>query len=388
MTDEPGTPLSSRRIVAASMAATAAGVYPGFLIAALSVQASADLKVSPAVYGWGLGSFFLAATVASAPSGRVAQRVDPRSQAVAALAACAAAEVLLAAAGSSFGVVIACLVVCGCANSFNQTAINLLLSTAQLSRLGLAVSLKQSAMPIASLLSGLAVPAFALTVGWRWSFAFAAALPVISALALLRAFEPAAPAAAAGRSQRSRPATPHAVLLTTMAGVGLLAFGAGGLNAWAVASGVDAGLSEGMAGVMLSLGAGTGITVRLVSGLRMDAMGRSPIRVAAALAVLGAAGAALLTSRVSAVHIAATLLAFGAGWAWPVFTNFSVIRANADAAGAATGITQTGVYVGVFCAPLVTGALIESQGYEVMWTVVAASLVAGAGVIAAMARHY
>jgi len=367
------------------MAATAAGVYPGFLIAALSVQASAELEVTPAVYGWGLGSFFLAATVASAPSGRVAQRVDPRSQTVAALAACAAAQTAIAAFGSSFGIVVACLVVCGFANSFNQTAVNLLLSTAQLHRLGLAVSLKQSAMPIASLLSGLAVPAFALTVGWRWSFAFAAVLPLAAALAVLRAFDPIAPVAAA---TRPRPSTPGPVLLTTAAGVAMLAFGAGGLNAWAVASGVDAGLSEGMAGVMLSLGAGTGITVRLVSGTRMDSMTRSPIRTAAALAVLGAAGTALLASRVSLVHVLATLPAFGAGWAWPVFTNFSIIRANPDAAGAATGVTQTGVYVGVFCAPLATGALIEWQGYPLMWSVVAVTMVAGASVIAAMAKHY
>lgn len=377
--------MSSRRIVAASMAATAAGVYPGFLIAALSVQVSAEFEVTPAVYGWGLGSFFLAATLASAPSGQVAQRVDPRRQAVAALTACAAAQLLIAVAASSFGFVVACLAVCGFANSFNQTAINLMLSTAQLQRLGLAVSLKQSAMPIASLMSGLAVPAFALTVGWRWSFAFAAMLPLAAALGLRRAFAAVEPVV---ETLRPRPLTPIRVLAATTAGVALLAFGAGGLNAWAVASGVDAGLSEGMAGVMLSLGAGTGITVRLLAGLRMDSMARSRMRTAAVLAVLGALGTALMAGRVSALHIAATVLAFGAGWAWPVFTNYSVIRANADAAGAATGITQTGVYVGVFCAPLVTGTLIEWQGYPLMWTVVAAAMVAGAGVIAAMASHY
>ena len=48
------------------------------------------------------------------------------------------------------------------------------------------------------------------------------------------------------------------------------------------------------------------------------------------------------------------------------------------AAGAATGTTQMGVYVGVFSAPLLTGPIIESAGYTAMWLVVAATVAAGA----------
>ena len=85
-----------------------------------------------------------------------------------------------------------------------------------------------------------------------------------------------------------------------------------------------------------------------------------------------------LASRTEAVHVAATFLAFGAGWAWPVFTNFGIMRANGDAAGAASGITQMGIYLGVFAGPLVTGWTIDEWGFSVMWVVVAVMMTIGA----------
>ena len=82
------------------------------------------------------------------------------------------------------------------------------------------------------------------------------------------------------------------------------------------------------------------------------------------------------------------LLSFGCGWIWPVFTNYGIVRANPRAAGSATGITQMGVYVGVFVGPLVTGWLIEHSGYPVMWLAVAASSVAGAAVSIRIADRF
>ncbi len=73
----------------------------------------------------------------------------------------------------------------------------------------------------------------------------------------------------------------------------------------------------------------------------------------------------------------ATLLAFAGGWVWPVFTNYGIVRTNAATAGAATGVTQMGVYIGVFLAPLVTGWLIEQYGYGTMWSVVVVMILIG-----------
>ena len=359
----------------AAVMATVSTVVPGFLIGALSVQVSAEMGVSEAAYGWGLGSFFGAAMVGSIMLGRLAQTIGPLNQMTLALLVSAAAQVALAATAESFGAVIGLLVVAGLANAANQTSVNLALAQAQLSRLGFAVSIKQSGLPTATLLAGFAVPSLALTVGWRWAYVAGAALAMAS-LGVVRAAVGASPKRAAAAAPVPE-SSPRDLYLAAAVGT-FLAFSAGSLNAWGVGSGVDAGLGEGTAGLMLGLGAATGITMRLIGGWLSDTMRARPFLVAGVTALLGSAGMGLLALRSPPIHIAAMLLAFGGGWIWPVFTNYGIVRANPAAAGTATGVTQMGVYVGLFVAPLVTGWLIENSGYQAMWLVVAAAAVIGA----------
>lgn len=354
---------------------TVSTVFPGFLIGALSVQVSDELQVSEAVYGWGLGSFFLAATVGSILLGRLAQRIGPFNQITAALAVSALTQLTLAATARSFAAVAAFLAVAGFANAANQTAVNLALARAELARLGLAVSFKQSGMPTASLLAGFAVPSLALTVGWRWAYVIGAIL-ALGALIAIRRVSPHSPAATSARVASTTESSFTALVVAAIVGV-FLAFTAGALNAWTVGSAVDAGMGPGPAGLFLGLGAATGVTLRLIGGWRSDTMRMAPFRLAGLTGLAGSAGMALMALRVPGVHIAATFLAFGGGWIWPVFTNFGIVRANPDGAGAATGITQMGVYVGVFTAPLLTGWLIERSGYPLMWAVVSAFAVIG-----------
>ena len=363
-------------VINATVMATVSTVLPGFLIGAMSVQVSAEMGVSEAAYGWGLGSFFGAAMVGSILLGRLSQRIGALSQTTLALGVSAAAQLALAATARSFGAVIGFLVVAGLCNAANQASVNLALAQAQLQRLGLAVSIKQSGLPTATLLAGFAVPSLALTVGWRWAYVASAGFALAS-MAMARVAAGSSPVRAAANGA-SRPESSSRDLFGAAAVGAFLAFGAGSLNAWGVGSGVDAGLGEGAAGLFLSLGAATGITLRLVCGWLSDTMRARPFLVGGITAMVGSAGMALLALRSPGFHVAAMLLAFGGGWIWPVFTNFGIVRANPEAAGAATGITQMGIYVGVFAGPLFTGWLIEHSGYPLMWLAVAASTVIGA----------
>ena len=362
-------------VVNAMVVATVSTVLPGFLIGALSVQVSAEMDVSEAVYGWGLSSFFGAAMVGSILLGRLSQRIGALNQMTLALGLSIVVQLALAATAQSFGAIIGFLVVAGLANAANQTSINLALGQAALPRLGLAVSIKQSGLPTATLLAGFAVPSLALTVGWRWAYVASAAFTLVSLAVVRSAVRSSTPARGAA------PSTPESSsrdLLWGAAVGAFLAFSAGSLNAWGVGSGVDAGLGEGLAGLFLSVGAATGITLRIIGGWISDTMRAAPFRVGGISALLGSVGMGILAVRSPGTHIAAMLVAFGAGWIWPVFTNFGVVRANPQAAGAATGVTQMGVYVGVFVGPLLTGWIIEYSGYRMMWLVVAASSVVGA----------
>ncbi|MCY4663446.1 MAG: MFS transporter, partial [Acidimicrobiaceae bacterium] len=129
-------------VVNATVLAVVSTVLPGFLIGALSVQVSAEMDVSEAVYGWGLSSFFGAAMVGSILLGRLSQRIGALNQMTLALGLSIVVQLALAATAQSFGAIIGFLVVAGLANAANQTSINLALAQAELPRLGLAVSIK------------------------------------------------------------------------------------------------------------------------------------------------------------------------------------------------------------------------------------------------------
>ncbi len=360
--------------MAVIMVATVSTVYPGFLIGALTVQVSNEFSVSEAVYGWGLSGFFLSATAGSALFGRLVQHIGPRRQMLWGLTVTVAMNLFIALLARSWWELVGALAVAGFVNASNQTAVNLALTQAEIPRLGLAIALKQSGMPAASMLSGFMVPAIALTVGWRWAYGLGAVLALAAVLGVRTIIKPMGPV---GGQVRPRPMSNRGDLLIAAALGGCLSFAAGALNAWIVSSGVDAGLGEGTAGLMLSLGAGTGIALRVLAGTRLDRMRPRPFLVAGLMVLFGAVGVVLLTVRSPGVHMAATLLAFAGGWVWPVFTNYGIVRSNAAAAGAATGVTQMGVYIGVFIAPLLTGWIIERHGYAVMWLVVAGAIVAG-----------
>ena len=371
-------------IIVAAVLATITTIFPGFLVGALSVQISEEFSVSEGTYGWGLGAFFLAATISSIASGRLAQRVGPRRQVTGVLIVSASAQLGIAFIANSFATLIVFLSIAGLVNAANQSAINLLLSQAKLPRLGLAIALKQSGMPTAALLGGLAVPALALTLGWRSAYVVGAIATLGALVNVRRVIAPM------GRIVREVPApvTARRALVVAAIGFGFMAFAAGALNAWIVGSGVDAGLDEGVAGLLLSMGAAVGIAVRLMIGVRLDRSTRSPLRAAAGFSAVGAIGMALLAVQTPLMAVIATIFAFGAGWVWPVFTNYGVVRANLSAAGSASGVTQTGVYIGVFCGPLLTGALIESSGYPTMWLVTSAAMFIGLTITALVSSQF
>lgn len=380
---EPQTSTSQRSgpIMATAVAATISTVLPGFLVGAISVQAIADFDISEARYGWGIGSFFLAAMAGSALLGKAAQKIGPRRLVVMALIVSAVASLCIALLATQFWIFLAFLAVTGLANSANQSAINLLLSQARIERLGLAIALKQSGMPAAALLGGLMVPLIAVTFDWRVAYGVASGMAVLAAVAVVLVLDRPGPITKATPPPL---VTDRRTLLIATVGFACLAAVAGALTAWTVSSAVDAGIEPGPAGLLLSAAAGCGIGVRLLLGVRLDSLSRNPLQVAAVLSSVGAIGVLIVATRSPVAVVVGSLLAFATGWVWPVLTNFAIVRVNRAAAAAATGITQTGVYLGVFAGPLLAGVLIETAGYAVMWLCVAVVMLIGVAIVGRM----
>jgi MFS family permease len=375
-------PSTARLLVGAAIPTTAC-VFPAFLVGAVALQVREDLDFSTAGVGLSVGAFFAAASVTSALLGRLAERVGPTRALWAASLWSAAAQVAVAGLARSFALLLALLAVAGAANALAQPAANVFVARyLPAHRQGLAFAVKQSAVPASTLVAGLAVPAIALTVGWRWAFVAGAALAVTGAATVPRV-------ESAIRSERARRPTPKrspsdaplAVMAVLAVGIGLGAAAAGTLGAFLVSAGVHSGMSESASGLLLTMGSCVGIAVRVWAGVRADKRDGGHLRVVALMLAGGSVAFAALATGVPWVYLVAIPVAFGAGWAWPGLFNLAVVRANPGAPGIATGITQTGTYFGAVAGPLLFGVVADRASFAWAWLLASATALLAAGAI-------
>ena len=100
------------------------------------------------------------------------------------------------------------------------------------------------------------------------------------------------------------------------------------------------------------------------------------------LLVSGSLGFALLATGEAVLFVVGVFAAFALGWGWPGLFNLAVVDLNREAPGAATGVTQTGIYVGAAAGPAAYGLVSEEYGYSTAWVVSGRAVPAGcAGVL-------
>ena len=317
-------------------------MLPGFLVGALALQMRGDLDASVGAVAGGVTVFFLAGAVGAGPGGRFAERLGALAAMRTSVLITAACLFAVAAVGSTLAIVFALLAVAGLANAVNQPAINLFMADqVPIDRQGLAFGIKQSAIPGAILVSGLALPAIALPLGWRATFAICGGLVLVVALV-------ARSGGASFHAPTERAPAPRAPreLLFLAVGAALGGAGANAVGTYLIASAVDTGIAEGTAGLLAALASAASLAVRLALGARADRRRDYGYGTVAVLLVLGSAGFLLMTTDATALFVIGALVAFALGWGWPGLFNLAVVENHREAPAAATGITQTGIYVG------------------------------------------
>ena len=356
-----------RGAAAAAIAAgvTVSGSLPAFLTGGLSVQIREDLGFSAALLGLAVAVYFGVSAAGSAYMGRSALRIGlDRSAGLA--AGGTAVAMLVAAAAPSYGVLVVAMAMAGIANAMAQPSANgLLIRDVPESWRALSFGIKQSAVPTATLLGGLAVPVVALTIGWRWAYVFAAAGALIVAAGAWRRGS----AASAGGEAEERDGRPleYLPLLVLAASAALGAAAASTLGTFVTASAVNLGVGEAAAGLLLAMGSALGIGMRLASGWYSDRNPRDPLTLVVALLAGGTAGYALMAAQAVPLFVPGVALAFALGWSWPAMFHFAVSRRYGAAAAAATGVTQSGVYVGGVVGPIAFGLIAEHLSYGAAW---------------------
>jgi predicted MFS family arabinose efflux permease len=378
----PGNPTAKRthtnafRAALAALTTTIAVSIPVFLLGGLAVQIGGELGFTPAGLGLAVSAYFGVSALASVPAGALVERYGAARISRAGILLSAASLIGVAVAANALWSLIAILALGAAANVMGQLSSNASLSRhVPTRRQGLSFGVKQAAIPVGTLLAGVAVPTVALTVGWRWAFVLAAVLAV-AAIPLV----PGEPDHERHSGEtRAKQAT--GALLVIGAAAALAAGSASALSTFLVDSAVARGISPGPAGLTLTLGGVVCLAARIVGGWQADLRPGRQVGVIAALLAGGAAGLSLLAVAGTVPLVIGVTLGFGLGWSWPGLLNFAVVRLHPQAPAAATSITQAGVYTGGCLGPLGLGTLAATTDYQTMWLVAAGAMLMAAALM-------
>ncbi|HYH32329.1 MAG TPA: MFS transporter [Pseudonocardia sp.] len=364
-----------------AVSVTTACVLPVFLTGALAVQISAELGFDPAGLGLVVAFYFGISALTSLPAGWLVERFGAGATSRIAVVGVAVALGAVAAFADSYAALVTLLLCCSWCNVLGQLSSNLTLARhIPPGRLGLSFGVKQAAIPIATLLAGAAVPAIALTVGWRWAYGIGAALALCALLVAPRG----AVGGQRGTATRGERATGALSVIGLAAGLGAAA--ANALGIFLVAAAVERGIAPGLAGLTLTLGSVVGLTLRLLNGWLADRRSGGHVAVVAGSLLLGAVGLALLAVPGTTALVIGTVLGFGLGWSWPGLLQFAVVRLHPSAPAAATSIVQTGVYAGGFVGPIGFGFIATHASFPAAWLAGAVTMLV-AGVLMVLGRR-
>ncbi len=370
--------LGGGRIVALSVATIVVVTMPVFLTGALAVQMRADLGFGLAALGLAVALFRLAGFVLSTPLGYLADRLGPSGSIRASAATATLASLGIAVLATDFLALSLFLLLAGAGSVLGQAGANLSVARAvRLTRQGLAFGFKQAALPLASLLSGLLVPAVGLTLGWRWAFGLAAA----AGLAITIITPPANDRRFVQQPDATNLAARRGPLLVLALGLMLGLGAASTLSAFTVDAAVSSGIDPAVAGLILAAGSALSVTVRICMGWVADRGTARPFLLVATFLAGGAVGYGLLALAQPVLFPIGAVLAFGLGWGFNGLFWYGVVRLNQQTPGRVTGIVMPGGLLGGFLGPLAFGVLVEAAGYRVAWTAAALAALLGSGVM-------
>jgi len=372
----------ARRVALSAVGYTVLGALPLFLMSSLAVELQRDLGFDRSRLGLCISAYFLVSSLASALLGPYLEGVGPSAGMRAAALLSLIVLLGIAVTARSWVHLALFLAGAGLANAMAQVSSNLALAdSVPLRRQGIAFGFKQAAVPLASVLAGVALPAIGLVFGWRWAFAGLAAAAAAGAVWRPRLGR-------AARRGRPRRVPRHATLLL-LAAAGALGGGIGNaLAGFTVDAAVTvAGMDQATAGTLLAVGSGVAIAARLAWGYLADRRGTTGFVLLAAVMLAGSAGFALLALSGGRVplFVPGLMIGFAGGWGWQGLIYSVVVRSNHESPGAATALVLSGVYLGTIVEPSMIGHIASAWSYETAWWL-SAGVLAAAGAVVLLSR--
>lgn len=357
---------------------------PVVLSGAMSTEMRSDIGFRDSDLGLAVTGYYVAAATLSVAGGRLSERWglgwSARLAAVLAASACFAI-------GSADGLALLfpALVLGGASIALAQPTANaVVVRQVPFPRRGLAFGIKQSAIPGATALAGIAVPTVALTVGWRWAFAAAGLIAAVTAAVVPRNVggSDVVPERRVGALTGSAGKLAGLAVVSALAAAPALS-----LPVFLTSSALRRGMSVGHAGMLLAVASAVGLVARLLAGARADRrLGDhfGPIGVLMAIGTIGLLG---MTAQHAVLFTGATIVAFAAGRAWQGLFNHAVTSRWSTMPAAVTGITQTGAYTGGIIGPLAFGTITVRWSDRLGWAVLGMMMSMATALVLLVRRH-
>lgn len=355
------------------MVVVAAGLVlaalPLFMVGGLAVQIKDELGFSEAVLGAAVTIGFVTGALTAPLGGRLADRIGPRRSVYLGSSISVLALLGLGLLSSAWWPMVAFLCVAGLGVAVIDPGLAILVDRViPAGRQGLAFGIKEASIPASTLAAGLAVPAIALTVGWRWAFA-TGVLPWLAIVLLLpRLTDRPRTGQTVGTGPGPSALVPkRSAMIVLVTGVALGTAAASGIGIFLTDSAVSMGMSEAGAGFLLAGGSIGGIVARVGTGVLADRLTGPQFGLIAAMVAIGAVTMLVGASGTTPLLIVGALGTFAAGWSWTGLFFLSLMRTSPARPGAMIGFGIAGLGVGNALGPLGFGLTAATFSFEVAW---------------------
>lgn len=363
------TPIRTTTLFVVSFGLVLAAL-PVFLVGGLAVQIRAELGFSETELGAAVTTAFLLAAAAGPIGGRISDRIGARAAVMVGSLMSVAAMAGIGLGARNLAHVVLSLAVAGVAFAFTDPGLAIFVTRAvPPQRRGLAFGVKEASIPISTLAAGLAVPAIALTAGWRWAFLIGV-VPLVGLAILLprsQLDQPLTATPGEDHHRRKIEGSPRRALRTAATAAALGTAAASGVTVFLTESAVAMGLSPAGAGFLLAGGSIAGVITRVAAGIWADRQGGEQLGLIAVLLGLGGVSMLIGATGTGVLLVVGTVGAFAGGWGWSGLFFLSLVRVRPDAPGAASGIGLTGLAIGNALGPLLFGVTAQTLSFSWAW---------------------
>ncbi len=393
---------TGRRTTVAALLVVVAGVLPIHLTGALAPDIQRDLGFGDRTLGFIVSGLFCLSSLITVAGGNFTDRSPQRALRTGAVFSMVGI-VAMGLAPSLWLFVVAMLITAP-GNAISQPGANVLIAEGvAVSRRGVALGIKQSAIAVSTTTAGVASLVLASSTSWRWVYGVGV---VIGLSAIVMIPDVRRPNSARVAGDRPAPAPDSASLTVEAAEAAEAATQALGrqdqsvvrfasiagfcgsaavssIGTFLVRAAEDSGLATSTGRILLTAGSILLLGLRIVFGWLADRGTISAAPTAWRLLLAGTFGYLAFSTGTLPGFIVGAALTFGAGWSWPGLLFLAVVRRFPDAAGRPSARVQRGMFMGAVLGPALFGFVADAVSFQAAWWI---SALWGLGAALAVSR--